>query len=456
MSGASLVAFRQRGGKAAVVFVHGFRGDAAKTWGEFPQFLTQEPRLDAWDVFGFGYPTSLRVDVPGVFTANPDLNKLALEMLSRLSLPPFNAYGSIAIVAHSMGGLVAQRALLMEQLRDRVGHLILFGTPSNGLHKAIPLVPFLRQARDMATDSAFLTALRSEWSTRFGEKRPFLLRVVAGNLDEFVPASSSLEPFPEDVRRVVPGNHLQIVDLDSASHPSAILVIDALTGMAKAPGTVDSALVAVELRQFQRAIDLLLPNKATIDDAALVQLALALDGVGRGDDALRILDERSSTATDAMGVLGGRLKRRWLIARQQSDWNRAHELYEGALAKAQALENADQSMYHAINLAFLELMITPESDAVPKAAKDMALLALEQAAAATAGHWRAATEGEARLVLGDLDEASRKYREALAFRPGSRATDSMYLQAIRVAARVFGETGERAIETAFGVNQSPE
>jgi tetratricopeptide (TPR) repeat protein len=215
-------------------------------------------------------------------------------------------------------------------------------------------------------------------------------------------------------------------------------------------------LVAVELRQFQRAIDLLLPNKATIDDAALVQLALALDGVGRGDDALRILDERSSTATDAMGVLGGRLKRRWLIARQQSDWNRAHELYEGALAKAQALENADQSMYHAINLAFLELMITPESDAVPKAAKDMALLALEQAAAATAGHWRAATEGEARLVLGDLDEASRKYREALAFRPGSRATDSMYLQAIRVAARVFGETGERAIETAFGVNQSPE
>jgi pimeloyl-ACP methyl ester carboxylesterase len=451
----SLVRFRERAGTAAVVFLHGFRGDAAKTWGDFPTSMVDDARLASWDVFGLGYPTTLRVDVPGVFTANPDLSKLSFELRTRLSLPPLADYGSIAIIAHSMGGLIAQHALLDRALANRVGHLVLFGTPSGGLRKAVPLSLVLRQARDMAVGSVFLSALRTDWDTRYRIMRPFLLRVVAGDRDEFVPATSSLGPFPDDVRRVVPGNHLQIVDLSSADHPSAILVIDALTGLAQARGAVDSALVAVELRRFQQAIATLLPRVATIDDAALVQLALALDGVGRGDEALTLLEQRlrgGTTSTDAMGVLAGRLKRRWLTDREKNDWIRARALYEKALEQANAVGNAEQAMYHAINLAFLELMMVPEADAVPQIAIEMARRALDYAASAKTDHWRYATEGEAQLVLGDLAAADGKYREALRQQPGARAADSMYLQAIRVASRVFGEAGQRDLEAVFGVS----
>jgi hypothetical protein len=451
----SLVSFREGGGKAAVVFLHGFRGDATRTWGAFPKYIVDDPGLKSWDVFGLGYPTMLRADIPGVFSANPDLAKLSLELRTRLSLPPFTRYGSIAIIAHSMGGLIVQHALLDRALADRVGHVILFGTPSGGLHKATLLGFALYQARDMAVGSTFLNALRPDWDERYGTSRPFLLRVVAGNSDEFVPSRSSLEPFSDDVRGVVPGNHIDIVDLRSADHPSAILVIDALHGLAHARGVVDSALIAVELRHFQRAITTLLPLVATIDAAALVQLALALDAVGRGDEALHLLEQRlrgGTASTDAMGVLAGRLKRRWLADRQERDWVRARELYGKAFVLADAAGNSEQAMYHAINLASLELMIAPDADAVPQAATQMAQRALDYAASAKTDHWRLATEGEAHLVLGDLATACEKYRKALRLQPGGRAADSMYLQAVRIARRALGEAGQRDIQAAFGVN----
>src|SRR5689334_15736618 len=112
MSTPRLVEFRNQRGKAAIVFVHGFSGDAEKTWGEFTRFLMQEPRLSSWDVYGLGYSTSLRIDVPRLWAANPDLTVLSLSLRSALSAPPLSTYGSIALVAHSMGGLVAQHAMI--------------------------------------------------------------------------------------------------------------------------------------------------------------------------------------------------------------------------------------------------------------------------------------------------------------------------------------------------------
>lgn len=36
---------------AAIVFVHGFGGDAKETWQDFPGFLANEPKLAGWDIF---------------------------------------------------------------------------------------------------------------------------------------------------------------------------------------------------------------------------------------------------------------------------------------------------------------------------------------------------------------------------------------------------------------------
>jgi pimeloyl-ACP methyl ester carboxylesterase len=84
--------------QAAIVFVHGFGGHAAKTWAGFPDFLKAEPRLAGWDLFGLGYPSqTLRIDVPGIWAADPDLAKLAVRLRTSLSLTPFDRYRSLVV-----------------------------------------------------------------------------------------------------------------------------------------------------------------------------------------------------------------------------------------------------------------------------------------------------------------------------------------------------------------------
>jgi alpha-beta hydrolase superfamily lysophospholipase len=45
-----------------------------------------------------------------------------LLLRTTTSYPPLDAYAALAFVAHSMGGLVVQRALLDKALTSRVSH----------------------------------------------------------------------------------------------------------------------------------------------------------------------------------------------------------------------------------------------------------------------------------------------------------------------------------------------
>ena len=88
-------------------------------------------------------------------------------------------------MAHSMGGLVAQRCICdNKSLRDRITHLFLYGTPSKGLHKATYVGRLKRQIRDMGTGSKFIEELRADWLTIVGGNTPFAVRAIAGDCDE--------------------------------------------------------------------------------------------------------------------------------------------------------------------------------------------------------------------------------------------------------------------------------
>jgi hypothetical protein len=451
MSHCTTFSFRAWKKDTAVVFLHGFSGKAKETWGDMPLYLMGDQSLQSWDIFGIGYPSSLRLDIP-VWDADPDLTVLATHLATTLSLPPFSNYKALCIVAHSMGGLIAQRALLDHAaLTARGSHLVLFGTPSGGLVKAGFGSWLKRQVRDMARDSAFVRGLRSEWDTRFGPERPFRLHVVAGNLDQFVPPDSSLQPFPRECWRVIEGNHLAIVKPEAPDHPGMILLRDILSGGPKALSTIDSARIAIEERQFQKAVATLGPRPEELDPEALVELALALDGLGKGNEALDVLERspRARTSTDAMGVLAGRLKRRWLAERRQADWERSRELYSQALEHSEGAADHDQAYYHAINVAFLDLMVTPEETAVPTSVRELAGKALAHCEQASDTHWRMATEAEAALMLGNRGEARARYAMAIIRTRSTRDIDSMYAQAVLVAGRVFGEAGARDIDALF-------
>jgi TIR domain len=136
--GQRITEIRRRGGTGqAILFLHGFSAGHEDTWGLFPLLVGAEPELNDWDILSLGYGTSMLPDIRSIWSADPDLPILATHFRTRLNMAPLAPYRSLAIVAHSMGGLVVQRALLDDlDLIPRVRHVIFFGTPSGGLVKA--------------------------------------------------------------------------------------------------------------------------------------------------------------------------------------------------------------------------------------------------------------------------------------------------------------------------------
>lgn len=425
-----LLTYRDEDQSAAIVFIHGFYLNAENTWGDFPQLVAEEPQLAHWDVFSIGYATNFWIDIAGLWKASPPIDRLALLLDTVCKNEPLDRYDAIALVAHSMGGLVVQRALVdSEALRQRVAYVTLYGTPSNGLVKANLIKFWKRQIRDMAAGSAFILDLRRRWAQDVGDKPTFSFLTVAGDQDELVPSSSSLEPFPERVRGIIPGDHLTIVNAKDAKDLEVQVLIKHLTNAAAPAGPWNSARVAVESREFQRAIDELWPHREELDDETLVTLALALSSVGRDEDAIAVLKQSGRSTTDQMGTLGGRLKRRWLAERKRDDAEEALRLYSSAYAEAKKKKDEPQGFYHAINVAFMQLAYKKDRDK----AKEHAKQALGHCAAAEEELWRFATEGEANLYLGHDDDAVAGYRKALEYEPKPWQLASMYEQASRVA-----------------------
>jgi tetratricopeptide (TPR) repeat protein len=235
---------------------------------------------------------------------------------------------------------------------------------------------------------------------------------------------------------------LEIVKPDDETHLGFKVAVKTLKGD-RASGPFDSARLAVECREFQQAINTLWPLRAELDDRGLVGLALALDSVGRRTDAIKLLTEAKKKGTDPLGVLAGRLKRRWLAERRRADAEEALSLYRQALDLSEG-KDAEQAFYHAINCAFMELAFGSDVTA----ARDFAQRALKLCEASGANDvWRHATEGEAHIYLGEAEAALRAYQQAMARSPKLWQAASMYQQAVR-AADLMGdeELGSKLVE----------
>jgi len=431
---------------AAVVFVHGFSQNIENTFGPFPDLVAEDPRLEEWDVFAIGYDTNLWIDVGGLWAASPPIDRLALQLATSAFSDPLDRYRSLAFVAHSMGGLVVQRALVDDQeLARRIGHLICYGTPSGGLVKAALIASWKRQIRDMAAGSPFITDLRRRWNDEIGERPPFEFMVVAGDRDEFVPSRSSLEPFARTFQAVVPGNHVTVARPVGPDDLNVKVLTSFLLGEAAPAGPWNSARLAVEGRDFQRAIAELEPNADRLDPEALVTLAIAYDSTNQRDKAVALLERSAGETTDLMGTLAGRLKRRWLQERVEADAEAALDLYRKALGLAEGKDDAEQAYYHAINVAFLELAYLRDREANLETARR----ALDHAAKTPENLWRLATEGEAHLYLGDVDAALGYYERALDEKPDPWKIASMYNQAVQVSERLGGEATTERLRQLF-------
>lgn len=420
--------------EVAIVFVHGFTGDAKGTWGDIPKLLEGQAAFSGWDLWGFGYDTKRTFDIRNLWSSDASLEEISTMLAGA---PELNKYKQLALVAHSMGGLVVQRALVKsDSLRARASHVIFLGTPSGGLKKAALLSALKQQLRDMNASGEFVEKLRRDWAEKRLDDPPFHFLAIAGERDQFVPPESSLYPFAERFRAVIPGDHITMLKTDgSASAPVLAMLRSVLTHGAAVAGARNAAALAVEEGKFQQAIDKLWPIRAGLDHAGVTLLAIALDARQRHDDAIQVLRERGDSETDALGVLAGRYKRRWFLNSQQEDFVNALNLYKQGFDKASKQDSYDagQAFYHGINLAYLSLVMNRTAEAQSIASQVLQHCAAYAKFGLKDVFWRLATEGDAYAMLGQKENALARHQQAAALAMSPWQALSIEEQAVRIA-----------------------
>jgi pimeloyl-ACP methyl ester carboxylesterase len=449
----SIRSLRERkGNRDAIVFVHGFTGDGLRTWGDLSGQIAGHKALDPWDCWTLTYATSWLPDITGIWAADADLSIIALHLRSHINLGALSGYQSLVLIAHSMGGLVVQKALVDDdKLAGRTSAVILFGTPSGGLVKARSIFFWKRQLADMAKSGPFITDLRAAWQKRFGGKTPFTFLAVAGERDQFVPPESSIKPFPDDQQAVVSGNHTGM--LAPGSNDTEALALIARQIAVGNPGSAlgDPTARAIERGDFRKVVADLYPGREQLDKKALVRLAIALDALGRRDEAYDMLAQRADLDSDALGTMAGRLKRKWLLSRRQADGDAAMAHYAKGHELATAAKNLPQVYYHGINLAFLEFVFRGDRSAARQRAQAVLDACKDSQAEGSADAWLRPTVGEANLLLGQEKAAFEAYLPFIAASKGDPwMPSSTYLNA-RAIAKEYGDRDlARRLGEAFG------
>jgi pimeloyl-ACP methyl ester carboxylesterase len=166
-----------------VVFVHGWGGSAEGSWRDFPQLLRKDPAAANVDLVFFGYRSRSRQAFASSEQLRSFLQELVLFPLRycRYERPTEFRYRSLIIAAHSMGAVVARRALL--EIRKKhdpsldISRLVLFAPADHGatdlirLHEHFPewigaaakvLAVLAQSIKDLKPESAFLRNLRKE------------------------------------------------------------------------------------------------------------------------------------------------------------------------------------------------------------------------------------------------------------------------------------------------------
>ena len=204
-------------------------------------------------IFQTASHTSFLPGTRGIWSADPELPILATLFGTQLGMRPLSSYSHLAVIAHSMGGLIAQQALVDNPaLSALVRHLFLFGTPSAGLRKAAFITSLFGlfvgdQVHNMASDGEYIRQLRSSWTQTFRQDPPFKLYAIAGDKDQFVPPESALQPFARRYQRVVAGDHLSMVKPRNRDADAVRLVVSGITEVPEPKGPSSPLRAAAEL-----------------------------------------------------------------------------------------------------------------------------------------------------------------------------------------------------------------
>ncbi len=411
-----------------LLFIHGFTGEASATFGDIPEMLINDPKMDGWDMKPFGYSQYVTPEMgKDVWAGIEDVDRIANNLCTSVKYK-YDKYDRIAIVAHSLGGLIAQRAILdfKKEYRTKISHLILLGTPSAGISPLKLKKIWNGKYNEMSSEGHFIRTLRKDWNELFQKEYPFTLKVVAAIDDEFVDMDSCYGPFESEHHIAIEGNHFSMVKPKTENDDGYILIQSTLTNSEFYQQYTNSEEVNIALGKYDKVVKKLLPEKDRLDQKGLKQLIFGLEGLDRRDEAFQILNEhpKAQVDTDLMGIIGGRYKRAYLKFPSKNDGEAAFVYYELALEQSTAKENYDQMYYHAINLAFLSIVVENDKEKM----RHYANIALDACEKCGDNLWKFATLAEANMYLGQLDLAKKFYKKAADI-AGIREKISIHLNA---------------------------
>ncbi|MEU4527202.1 alpha/beta fold hydrolase [Micromonospora ureilytica] len=216
-----------------VVFVHGFLS-SVDAWSNFIRLVEQDESLPDVTVRPFSYDT--RKTSLNPMRRIPGFDAIADSLRTFLTVD-LARYRQIALVTHSQGGLIAQRALARMLTDDddemtRIRLLLMYACPNGGSDLAPTLRriffrrnPQERQLRPLV--DAVVDAQRTVLNRIVhAADSPVQVRVYAGESDNVVPPASARSVFP--LAGVLPGDHSTIIRPDSLQHRSYLVFRHAL------------------------------------------------------------------------------------------------------------------------------------------------------------------------------------------------------------------------------------
>jgi PGAP1-like protein len=169
---------------SVLLFLHGWNGDIGETWQQFPRLACDDPSLSRTDVISVGYPTYMK---KSGYTVVETAMWIYQELLERTALKETD---KVAIIAHSMGGLIAREIALKSPTSKIQLHIVAITTissPHNGTDIgsiAHGLGVSSHYTLDMKHGSSMLTSLHARWNDTDPKYRP--RRVCFGGIADHV------------------------------------------------------------------------------------------------------------------------------------------------------------------------------------------------------------------------------------------------------------------------------
>ena len=155
-----------------VVLVHGLGGDRYSTWCATPRWLFADLAELGVDIGLFGYASGLK-RLGRLRTPSPERQADVLASAVREGV-----YDQVALVGHSMGGLICKAAVrrIAETTREslsRVVGVVLVATPSSGSLSVPPLIhSWSKDLRVLRANSELIDSLSRFWNSCIATEQP--------------------------------------------------------------------------------------------------------------------------------------------------------------------------------------------------------------------------------------------------------------------------------------------